>query len=123
MRQEKGPGLLHPGPDAPTAKALSTDTAAEARDFFERAGYVRQLAYCDSCSKRAIAEGLNPLTIGHMPSSNSHRNSGMVAMVCTAPPASMTPNITPTPQAIIRGPPMSPSTAMPLGTRADVYIR
>jgi hypothetical protein len=58
-----------------------------------------------------------------MPSDSSQKNSGMVAMPCYKEPASMTPNITPTPEAMIRGPPMSPSTAMPLGTRADVHIK
>jgi hypothetical protein len=106
MRQEKGPGLLQPGPDTPTAKALSTGTDADARTSSSIPETVRQLlTYCDSCSKRAIADGLNPLTIGHMPSDNSQKNSGMVAMACTTPPASMTPSSTPTPEAMIRGPP------------------
>jgi transposase len=66
---------------------LSAVTAADARGFFEHAGdTVRQLIYCDSCSKRAIADGSNPLTMGHMPSDNSQMNSGMVAMPCTTPP-------------------------------------
>ena len=57
-------------------------TAAEARTSSSMPDTVRQLTYCDSCSKRAIADGLNPLTIGHMPSNNSHKNSGMIAMAC-----------------------------------------
>lgn len=36
---------------------------------------VRQLTYSDSGCKRAIADGLNPLTIGHMPSDSSQKNS------------------------------------------------
>src|ERR687898_124150 len=123
MMQEEGPEYLGPGPDTPTAKALSTGTDAEARTSSSEPDTVRRLTYCDSCSKRAIADGLNPLTIGHMPSNNSQKNSGIIAMPCTTPPASMTPSSTPTPEAIIRGPPTSPSTAMGRGTSLDVYIK
>src|SRR5215203_1068465 len=83
---------------------------------------VGELTYGDSCSKRAIADGLKPLTIGHMPSSNSQRNSGMTNTSHT-PPSSRIPNSTATPVTIISGPPMSPSTAMPRGTSLEVYIR
>src|SRR3712207_7937976 len=37
--------------------------------------------------RSAIADGLNPLTIGHMPSNNSQKNSGMTA-TCHTPPSS-----------------------------------
>src|SRR5829696_10288882 len=48
---------------------------------------VQERTYCDSCSKRAIADGLNPFTMSQMPrTNNSQRNSGMVAMSCHAPP-------------------------------------
>src|SRR5215210_932640 len=107
----------------PSVQQKSTLTSAEARDFFEHAGYpVRELTYPDSCSKRAIADGLNPLTIGHMPSNNSHKNSGMTP-TCHTPPSSRTPNSTATPVTMISGPPMSPSTAMPRGTSLEVYIK
>src|SRR5215203_2415517 len=67
----------------------------------------------------AITDGLNPLTVSQMPSDNSQRNSGRAAMVCNGPPCSMPPNITAIPEAMIREPATSPSTAMPLGTRAE----
>ena len=72
---------------------------------------------------QAITDGLNPLTVSQMPSDNSQKNSGMVAMACHTEPASMIPNRTATPEAMIRGPPMSPSTAMQRATSADRYIR
>ena len=86
-------------------------------------GTVRQLTYCDSCSKRATADVLNPLTVSQMPSDNSQKYSGMVAMACHTGPASKTPNRMATPEAVTRGPPMSPSTAMPRGTRAERYVK
>src|SRR5215210_3259421 len=107
----------------PPVQQKSTLTSAEARDFFEHAGYrTTELTYGDSCSKREIADGLNPLTIGHMPSNNSHKNSGMTA-TCHTPPSSRIPNSTATPETMISGPPMSPSTAMGRGTSLEVYIR
>jgi hypothetical protein len=39
-----------------------------------------ELTYCDSYCKRAIADGLNPFTMSQMPSDNSQRNSGIIAM-------------------------------------------
>src|SRR5215210_1443517 len=84
----------------PPVQQKSTVTSAEARTSSSMPDTVRELTYGDSCSKRAIADGLKPLTIGHMPSDSSQRASGIVAMACTAPPASITPNSTPTPETL-----------------------
>ena len=47
----------------------------------------------------------------------------MVAMPCSADPRSVTSNMMAIPDAMISGPPMSPSIAIPRGTRPDRYIR
>jgi hypothetical protein len=46
-------------------------------------------------------------------------NSGIVAMPCSVDPRSMTSNMTAIPEAATSGPPMSPSIAMPRGTKPD----
>src|SRR5919106_2702989 len=58
-----------------------------------------------------------------MPSDASQRISGIVMMPCAAEPWSMTPSSTATPEAVAKGPPMSPNMAMPRGTRPDRNIR
>jgi hypothetical protein len=73
---------------------------------------VRQLTYCETFCKRATADGLNPLTMGQMPSDNSQKNSGMIAMPCHTEPASKTPNRRATAAPVTRGPPMSPSHSL-----------
>lgn len=71
----------------------------------------------------ANADGLNPLPVSQIPRPNSHRNSGIVAIPCHAEPRSITPRSTAAPERIINGPPTSPSIAIPLGTKPDLYIR
>jgi hypothetical protein len=46
-------------------------------------------------------------------------NSGIVAMPCSVDPRSMTSNMTAIPEAATSGRPMSPSIAMPRGTKPD----
>ena len=58
-----------------------------------------------------------------MPRDNSQKNSGIVAMACMVDPRSVTSNMTAFADAMNRGPPMSPSIAMPRGTKPDRYIR
>ena len=121
---EEGPEYLGPGPDTPTP--LRRYPRSPPRTPWAFSGIpdtLRQLTYCDSGCKRASADGLNPLTVSQRPSDNYQRNSGTTAMVCNGPPCSMTPNITAIPEAMIRGPPTRPSTAMPRGTRAERYIK
>src|SRR5215211_1267604 len=82
-----------------------------------------QYAYSDLADKEAIADGLNPLTMSQMASDSSQRNSGAAGRVCHAEPISMIPSITAIPEAMTRGPPTSPSMAMPRGTSLERYIK
>jgi hypothetical protein len=71
----------------------------------------------------ANADLLNPLTMSQMPSANSQKNSGAAGRTCHTEPSSMTPIRTAAPEAMIRGPPMSPSKAILRGTKPERYIR
>src|SRR6185437_15098392 len=53
-----------------------------------------------------------------MPSDNSQKNSGIVAMTCAEEPGSMTSNSTAVPEMMISGPPISPSIVMRLWDEA-----
>ena len=58
-----------------------------------------------------------------MPSDSSHRNSGITVIAGTVLPGSHKSKSVLSSERMMSSPPMSPSHAMPRGTRRELYIR
>src|SRR5215213_1981963 len=76
-----------------------------------------------SGSERIAADGSNPLRMSQMPRDSSQMVSGIAMMAATGGTYTKSRNSLRIPERLTRGPPMSPSRAMRLGTSPDRYIR